>query len=299
MVSAVAQGWTERWTERSGPRIRYLDNAPERPRGLPILFSPGLSDTADEYHEMLEWMRPRSAPGGGGARSRGERRATLGVHGGGARRGPRGGPRRGRDRSAPSRHLLEGHDLGPRPGPGEASPYRLHGHRRLPRGGDRPSTDVRRHAVGDTISGPTHEGSAPEARARGGCVGIGLARPLGRPHEAARTPPGGARAAPVRSSTTRPWTATSRSGPTQRSSSCPMRPMTSSVRTRCSFRRWWRPSRKKSRPWPSASERMAPEPTPGRGVLPSVSSAPVLVRSDNAKPDAAAGRGPEPPDVLA
>ncbi len=106
-----------------------------------------------------------SAPGGRGARSRGKRRAALGVHGGGARRGPRGGPRRGRDRSAPSRHLLEGHDLGPRPGAGEALPYRLHGHRRLPRGGGGSSPDVRRHAVGDTISGATDERSAPEARA--------------------------------------------------------------------------------------------------------------------------------------
>jgi non-heme chloroperoxidase len=59
MVSPVAGRWTERWTERSGLRIRYLDNAPERPRGAPILFSPGLSDTADEYSEMLEWMTPR------------------------------------------------------------------------------------------------------------------------------------------------------------------------------------------------------------------------------------------------
>lgn len=50
---------TERWTERSGPRIRYLDNAPDHPVGLPILFSPGLSDFADEYVEMLEFFLPR------------------------------------------------------------------------------------------------------------------------------------------------------------------------------------------------------------------------------------------------
>lgn len=49
----------ERRTTRSGPRIRYLDNAPPVPRGLPILFSPGLSDLADEYVEMLEFFAPR------------------------------------------------------------------------------------------------------------------------------------------------------------------------------------------------------------------------------------------------
>lgn len=49
----------ERWTVRSGPRIRYLDNAPEAPVGLPILFCPGLSDFADEYEEMLDFFAPR------------------------------------------------------------------------------------------------------------------------------------------------------------------------------------------------------------------------------------------------
>jgi non-heme chloroperoxidase len=50
---------TERWTDRSGPRIRYLDNAPAQPVGLPILFSPGLSDLADEYVDMLGFLAPR------------------------------------------------------------------------------------------------------------------------------------------------------------------------------------------------------------------------------------------------
>jgi pimeloyl-ACP methyl ester carboxylesterase len=49
----------ERWTTRSGVRIRYLDNAPGDPIGLPILFSPGLSDFADEYLEMLAFFSPR------------------------------------------------------------------------------------------------------------------------------------------------------------------------------------------------------------------------------------------------
>lgn len=49
----------ERWTTRSGPRIRYLDNSPSSPVGFPILFSPGVSDLADEYLEMLEYLAPR------------------------------------------------------------------------------------------------------------------------------------------------------------------------------------------------------------------------------------------------
>lgn len=49
----------ERWTARSGPRIRYLDNAPADEVGLPILFSPGLTDFADEYVEMLDFFAPR------------------------------------------------------------------------------------------------------------------------------------------------------------------------------------------------------------------------------------------------
>lgn len=49
----------ERWTDRSGPRIRYLDSSPAEPHGLPILFSPGLTDFADEYVAMLELLVPR------------------------------------------------------------------------------------------------------------------------------------------------------------------------------------------------------------------------------------------------
>jgi non-heme chloroperoxidase len=50
---------TERWTTRSGPRLRYLDNAPAEPEGLPILFAPGLSDLADEYLDTLDHFGPR------------------------------------------------------------------------------------------------------------------------------------------------------------------------------------------------------------------------------------------------
>ncbi len=49
----------ERWTSRSGPRIRFLDNRPASPVGHPILFSPGVSDLAEEYLEMLEYLAPR------------------------------------------------------------------------------------------------------------------------------------------------------------------------------------------------------------------------------------------------
>jgi non-heme chloroperoxidase len=49
----------ERWTTRSGPRLRYLDNAPDEPEGLPVLFAPGLSDLADEYLDTLEHFGSR------------------------------------------------------------------------------------------------------------------------------------------------------------------------------------------------------------------------------------------------
>ena len=57
----VAMPIAERWTDRSGPRIHYLDNAPAEPAGLPILFVPGLSDFASEYVEALEFFAPRRA----------------------------------------------------------------------------------------------------------------------------------------------------------------------------------------------------------------------------------------------
>lgn len=46
-------------TRRSGVRVRYLDNAPDAPAGLPILFSPGFSDVAEEYAAMLAFFHPR------------------------------------------------------------------------------------------------------------------------------------------------------------------------------------------------------------------------------------------------
>ncbi|MDO8389577.1 MAG: alpha/beta hydrolase [Actinomycetota bacterium] len=50
---------TERFTTNDGIRLRWLDNAPAVPEGLPVLFSPGFSDYADEYVEMLHFMAPR------------------------------------------------------------------------------------------------------------------------------------------------------------------------------------------------------------------------------------------------
>lgn len=49
----------ERWTSRSGVKIRYLDNGGEAAAGLPILFSPGLTDFADDYEAMLAFLLPR------------------------------------------------------------------------------------------------------------------------------------------------------------------------------------------------------------------------------------------------
>jgi non-heme chloroperoxidase len=51
----------ERWTTRSGPRIRYLDSGPahDHERQLPLLFVPGLTDTAEEYHDLLDELHPR------------------------------------------------------------------------------------------------------------------------------------------------------------------------------------------------------------------------------------------------
>ena len=49
----------ERWATSTGGKIRYLDNAPEKPVGLPILFSPGFTDFADESLEVLRFFSPR------------------------------------------------------------------------------------------------------------------------------------------------------------------------------------------------------------------------------------------------
>jgi non-heme chloroperoxidase len=57
----IRPGVREGWTTRSGIRIRYLDNAPRKPVGLPLLFSPGLTDFADEYLALLEVFSPRRA----------------------------------------------------------------------------------------------------------------------------------------------------------------------------------------------------------------------------------------------
>jgi pimeloyl-ACP methyl ester carboxylesterase len=44
----------ERFADNGGVRIRYLDNAPTEPVGLPVVFVPGITDFADEYEEMLD-----------------------------------------------------------------------------------------------------------------------------------------------------------------------------------------------------------------------------------------------------
>ncbi|HEY2333327.1 MAG TPA: alpha/beta hydrolase [Acidimicrobiales bacterium] len=48
-----------RFTSRSGVNIHYLDNEPADPQGLPIVFSPGIVDAADDYLPMLDFVAPR------------------------------------------------------------------------------------------------------------------------------------------------------------------------------------------------------------------------------------------------
>lgn len=52
----------DRWTTASGTRIHYLDNAPPHAAGLPILLSPGFTDTAAEYLEVLERFAATTVP---------------------------------------------------------------------------------------------------------------------------------------------------------------------------------------------------------------------------------------------
>jgi non-heme chloroperoxidase len=48
-----------RFTSRSGVNIHYLDNDPAEPQGLPIVFSGGIVDAADDYLAMLDFVSPR------------------------------------------------------------------------------------------------------------------------------------------------------------------------------------------------------------------------------------------------
>lgn len=50
-----------RWAASGGLRIHYLDSTPPAASGLPLLFVPGMSDWAEEYHDILEWFAPRRA----------------------------------------------------------------------------------------------------------------------------------------------------------------------------------------------------------------------------------------------
>ena len=59
MTGAAGMVIEEHWTTSGGARIRYLDNRPDAESGLPILFSPGVTDFADEYRGMLEFFAPR------------------------------------------------------------------------------------------------------------------------------------------------------------------------------------------------------------------------------------------------
>ena len=65
---SLVEPFAEKITARSGVRIRYLDNASDNSpggepvghdAGLPILFSPGFTDYADEYADVLAFFAPR------------------------------------------------------------------------------------------------------------------------------------------------------------------------------------------------------------------------------------------------
>jgi pimeloyl-ACP methyl ester carboxylesterase len=49
----------ERFVDNDGVRIRYLSNDPTRPAGLPVVFVPGIVDSADDYDASLECFGDR------------------------------------------------------------------------------------------------------------------------------------------------------------------------------------------------------------------------------------------------
>jgi pimeloyl-ACP methyl ester carboxylesterase len=51
--------YLERYVNNDGVKIRYLDNDPPSPVGLPLVFVPGITDFADEYHAMLDFVTDR------------------------------------------------------------------------------------------------------------------------------------------------------------------------------------------------------------------------------------------------
>lgn len=51
--------YRERFAANDRLQIRYLDNDPAEPAGLPIVFVPGITDFADEYSAVLEFVAPR------------------------------------------------------------------------------------------------------------------------------------------------------------------------------------------------------------------------------------------------
>ncbi len=54
-----SQSCQERFVSNQGLRIRYLDNDPSRPDGLPVVFVPGITDFADEYEPMADLFGSR------------------------------------------------------------------------------------------------------------------------------------------------------------------------------------------------------------------------------------------------
>lgn len=49
----------EKFADHNGVRIRYLESRPPRPVGMPVVFVPGIVDSADEYVEAFECFADR------------------------------------------------------------------------------------------------------------------------------------------------------------------------------------------------------------------------------------------------
>jgi pimeloyl-ACP methyl ester carboxylesterase len=54
-------GLVEGWLAGPGGRLHYLASAPGSPSGRPLLVVPGLSDTAEDYRDLLLAVTPRPA----------------------------------------------------------------------------------------------------------------------------------------------------------------------------------------------------------------------------------------------
>src|SRR5438477_12276680 len=49
------------WAANGKVRLHYLDTGTDGGTALPVLFVPGVSDTAEEYADVVEFFQPRRA----------------------------------------------------------------------------------------------------------------------------------------------------------------------------------------------------------------------------------------------